>query len=123
MYKRLCSGWTSEQAVNVSEPPPRFRNFQGHAREQHWKTVQTINGRCLPGAGAGEYKLYVIRNARSDMEYVGITINDLKTRLRGHFALAAKGRRSHFYNALRLYGPSVFSIKLVRSDASNFAEL
>ena len=50
------------QALDLEPAPPRFRNFDGHAREQHWKQVQVIAGRRLPAASAGEYRLYLIAN-------------------------------------------------------------
>lgn len=32
--RRVGRGWTMEQALLLEPPPPRFRNFEGHAREQ-----------------------------------------------------------------------------------------
>lgn len=121
--RRIKNGWTMAQALGRDAPPPRFRNHLGHAREQHWKQIQIIEGRRLPAASAGEYRLYLITNTRNGKEYVGITTNDLGSRLRGHFALAKKGRKSHLYNAMRHYGRSAFRIDLLRNDARTFAEL
>jgi len=121
--RRVGRGWTTEQALGIAPPPPRFRDFEGHARSQLWKKVQVINGRQLPAAAAGEYRLYVVRNKLTGKEYVGITTSPLAARLRGHFALARKGRRSHLYNAMRRYGRDAFEIAQVRNDARNFAEL
>lgn len=121
--RRVLRGWTMAQALGVDPVPPRFRNFAGHARKQHWKKVQVIDGRKLPKANAGEYRLYVITNVRNAKEYVGITTNALDARLRGHFAMARRGRRSHLCNAMRRYGRNAFRIELVRNDAADFAEL
>ena len=52
--RRVRRGWTMAQALAVDPAPPRFRNFAGHARKQHWKKVQVIDGRRLPAANAGE---------------------------------------------------------------------
>lgn len=120
---RLKRGWTMPQALGLEAPPPRFRDYQGHAREQHWKKVQVIDGRRLPAASSGEYRLYLITNIKNGKQYVGITTNKLGDRLRGHFALARKGRKSHLYNAMRKYGRSAFKIELLRNDAKDFAEL
>ena len=121
--RRVGRGWTMPQALGIDPPPPRFRDFEGHARNQFWKKVQQIDGRQLPAAETGEYRLYVVRNKVTGKEYVGITTSLLATRLRGHFALACKGRKSHLYNAMRHYGRGAFEIELVRNDARNFAEL
>jgi len=121
--RRVKRGWTMPQALGVEPKPPRFRDFEGHARSQHWKEVQEIDGRRLPGASAGEYCLYVIRNRLTGKEYVGITTSPLAARLRGHFALARKGRKDHLHNAMRRYGRDGFEILLVRNDARDFAEL
>lgn len=120
---RIARGWSKEQALGIAPPPPRFRNYEGHAREHLWKQVQVIDGKRLPASSAGDYRLYLITNTVTSKEYVGITTNDLGMRLRGHFALAKKGRRSHLYNAMRHYGKAAFKIELLRSDAKDFAEL
>lgn len=121
--RRVGRGWTMEQALGIDPPPPRFRDFEGHARSQLWKKVQEIDGRQLPATEAGQYRLYVIRNKATGKEYVGITTSPLAARLRGHFALARKGRKSHLYNAMRRYGRGAFEIEQVRNDARDFAEL
>lgn len=121
--KRVKNGWTMGQALGLDPAPPRFRDYAGHAREQHWKQVQVVDGRRLPAAPAGAYRLYLITNTVTELEYVGITTNDLGQRLRGHLSLAKKGRKSHLYNAMRHYGAAAFKIKLLRNDARDYAEL
>jgi hypothetical protein len=121
--KRLRSGWTPEQAVDLEEPPPRFRRFDGSPRNHLWREPTVLDGKLLPGAPAGSYRLYVVRNKVNNREYIGITTNDLKARWRGHVRLAKLGRKSKFYNAIRKYGAKNFLIELVRSDARDFSEL
>lgn len=123
VYKRIKSGWTPEQAVELVAPPPRFRNQVGGARTRHWKDVQILDGKALPVAPVGNFKLYVIRNRINNREYVGITITPLDVRLRGHRANARKGVKNKLYNAMRHYGADNFAVELIRSDARNFAEL
>ena len=123
VWKRLRAGWTPEQAIGSSEPPPRFRNQVGGARIRHWKKVDLVDEVEYPGADAGEYKVYVIRNDLHGKEYVGITVSPLWLRFNGHKANARKGVKGKLYNAMRRYGLEHFSIKLVRSDAKSFAEL
>ena len=121
--KRIRSGWTSEQAVGLHEPPPRFRNQVGGARTRHWKSIDIVDGKEMPGGEAGEYKLYLIRNRVNGREYVGITVTPLWQRLNGHRANARKGVKGKFYNAMRHYGFKAFSIELVRNDARSFGDL
>lgn len=123
VHKRLRAGWTPEQAVDIEEPPPRFRNQVGGARDRHWKTVEIVEYKAYPGAAHGEFKVYVIRNQVSAKDYVGITVTPLQARLRGHRANAKKGVKGKLYNAMRHYGVDNFTIELVRSDALSFAEL
>ncbi|MCM5569395.1 GIY-YIG nuclease family protein [Burkholderiaceae bacterium FT117] len=123
VYKRIRSGWTPEQAVERQEPPPRFRNQVGGARTRHWKKVDVVDGKEMPGGEAGEYKLYVIRNSVNGREYVGITVTPLALRLRGHRKNASMGVKGKLYNAMRRYGADAFSIELIRNDARDFGEL
>lgn len=121
--KRFVSGWSVEQSLGLSDPPPRFRDYSGHARDHRWKQVQVADGKEFPVADPGSYKLYVIRNKRNGKEYVGITISALEHRFNGHVANAKRGVRSKLYNAIRHYGRAAFVIELIRSDATDFAEL
>jgi hypothetical protein len=123
VWRRLNLGWTPEQAVGISEPPPRFRNQVGGARERHWKKVDIVDEVEYPGADKGGYKLYIVRNDLNGKEYVGITVTPLWLRLNGHKANARKGVKGKLYNAMRRYGFDHFSITPIRNDAKNFAEL
>ncbi len=123
VYKRISSGWSPEQAVEIEVAPPRFRDVSGNARNQSWRSVQIIDNKCYPLCEPGEYKLYVVRNSLNGQEYIGITTSDLRTRLRGHRASAQRGDNSKLYNAMRKYGHKAFKIDLIRNDAANFAEL
>jgi len=123
VYKRISSGWSPEQAVEIEVAPPRFRDASGNARDSSWKSVQIIDSKSYPLCPPGEYKLYVVRNNVNGQEYIGITTSDLRTRLRGHRASAQRGDNSKLYNAMRKYGQKSFIIELIRNDATNFAEL
>lgn len=123
LHKRIKRGWTTEEALGINPPPPRFRNFEGHARKTNWKTTrQTISG-LEPIPDADGYKLYLVTNTVNSKEYVGITIGAIEKRLRSHFAAARKGRKSSLYNAIRKYGEDAFKVHLIRSDAKSFDEL
>lgn len=121
--KRLNSGWTIEQALDLTPPPPRFRNQVGGARDHHWRNTEVVDDRAFPATEQGHYKVYVIRNLKTGKEYVGITIGDLKARLRGHRANARRGVKSKLYNSMRRYSVGCFEIELIRNDANSFAEL
>lgn len=121
--KRLMRNWTPEQAVDIHPAPPRFRNHHGHARSHMWKEPTVIDGKLKMGAPAGSFRLYVIKNTKNNKEYVGITTNDLKARLRGHRRQAKKGTRSPLYNAMRKHGEKNFFIDLIRDDATGFVDL
>lgn len=121
--KRLKRNWTPEQAVDIDPAPPRFRNHHGHARNHMWKEPTVIDGKLMVGAPAGSFRLYVIKNTENEKEYVGITTNDLKARLRGHRRQAKKGTRSPLYNAMRKHGEKNFFIDLIRDDATDFVDL
>ena len=121
--RRVKRGWTMEEALGIQPPPPRFRNFEGHARKTNWKTTrQSVSG-IEPVPDAEGYKLYLITNTVNAKEYVGITIGALQKRLKSHFAAARRGRKSSLYNAIRKYGEHAFYIHLIRDDAKSFAEL
>ena len=94
--RRIGRGWTLEQALLLTEAPPRFRNFAGHARTHKWKEVRTTCGIIEPTPDASGYKLYVITNTANNKVYIGITIGPLQARLRQHFAAARSGRKSAF---------------------------
>lgn len=121
--KRLKRGWTLSQALNQEDAPPRFRNFEGHARSTKWKTTRTTMDGVEPIPDAEGYKLYLINNTQTNKEYVGITIGSLEKRLKSHFSAAKRGRKNALSNAIRKYGEQSFHIKLLRSDARSFDEL
>ncbi len=121
--RRMRRGWTMEQALLLEPPPPRFRNFEGHAREQKWKEVRVTGGKVEPVPDAEGYKLYLVTNILNGKVYVGLTISSLEQRLKQHFASARRGRKSAFSNALRKYGEAAFKIELIKSDARTYDEL
>ncbi len=121
--KRLKSGWTVAQALETVPAPPRFRNFEGHARDQKWKEVRTTDGAIEPVPDTGGYKLYLVANTVNEKVYVGITVGELNARLRQHFAAARRGRKSAFMNAINKYGESAFRIELLSDDARTYDEL
>ena len=121
--RRLKRGWTLSQALNIEEAPPRFRNFEGHARNIKWKTTRTTVDGIEPIPDSQGYKLYLITNIVNSKEYVGITIGNLQKRLRSHFAAAKRGRKNALSNAINKYGNESFKIELLRDDAKTFDEL
>lgn len=121
--RRVGRGWTMEQALLLEPPPPRFRNFEGHARDQKWKEVRVSQGKLEPVPDAEGYKLYLVTNTLNGKVYVGLTITSLDQRLKQHFGAARRGRKSAFANALRKYGESAFKIELLNSSARNYDEL
>ncbi|MBU3599014.1 GIY-YIG nuclease family protein [Polynucleobacter sp. 30F-ANTBAC] len=123
LSRRLKRGWTLSQALNQEDAPPRFRNFEGHARATKWKITRTTTNGVEPIPDTEGYKLYLITNTQSDKQYVGITIGSLEKRLKSHFSAARRGRKNALSNAIRKYGENSFSIKLLRSDAGSFDEL
>ena len=126
--KRLASGWTPEEAVGLVEPPPRFRNQDGSVRDHAWTAkAVTSKGETVPVSAKGKYTLYLLTDTKTGKEYVGITTGDIKSRLRGHWNLARKGRQSKLYNRMRKAleeGRSGdFFIETLRDDARSFEEL
>jgi hypothetical protein len=121
--KRIKRGWTTEQALGIEPAPPRFRNFEGHARNTKWKNERTTATGVEPIPDAGGYKLYLIRNTKSPKLYVGITIGTLEKRLKQHFSSAKRGRKGALQNAINHYGEDCFSIELISNSASSFEEL
>ena len=121
--KRLRSGWTLAQALETVPAPPRFRNFEGHAREHKWKEVRTTAGKTEPVPNRGGYKLYLVTNRVNKKVYVGITVGDLNARLKQHFAAARRGRKSAFMNAVNKYGEPAFQIELLSNAAETYDEL
>jgi hypothetical protein len=121
--KRLKRGWTLSQALNQEDAPPRFRNFEGHARNIKWKTTRTSTDGIEPIPDAEGYKLYLLTNTKTTKEYVGITIGSLEKRLKSHFSAVRRGRKSALSNAIRKYGEKSFCISLIRCDAKSFNEL
>jgi hypothetical protein len=124
VIRRVNRGWTLSQALLDAEPPPRFRNFEGHARNINWKNVrETPDGLIEPIPDADGYKVYLVRNRKNGKEYVGITTGSLAARLSQHFATSRKGRKAPLYNAIRKYGTNHFEISLIRADAVSYVEL
>lgn len=121
--KRTGRGWTLEQALGIDPAPPRFRDFEGHARDHKWKEVRISDGKMEPTPDKQGYKLYLVTNKVNDKVYVGLTIGSLASRLKQHFAASRKGRKSAFMNAIRKHGEAVFSIELLSSDAITYDEL
>jgi len=124
VLRRLGRGWTLGQALLLEPSPPRFRNFEGHARQTKWKEARlSSEGRSEPIPGQGGFKLYLITDKTNGKEYVGITIGNLDQRLKQHFSAARRGRKAPLPNAIRTHGEQNFVIKLLRDDASTFDEL
>lgn len=123
--KRISRGWTLEQAVGLQPEPPRFRNFQGHARDIKFKQsrLSDISGKIEPVPDQAGFKLYLIRCSKSEKVYVGITIGSISARLKQHISAARRGRKTALCNAINKYGESSFTIELIRSDAKSFEEL
>jgi len=121
--KRLKRGWTIEQALEIEDAPPRFRNFEGHARDTKWKNERSTPTGVEPVPDAEGYKLYLILNAKSPKQYVGITIGSLEARLKQHFSAARRGRKGALQNAINFYGEENFTIELISNDARSFEEL
>ena len=121
--RRLQRGWNMEQALGNEPAPPRFRNFEGHARNTKWKNERTTATGVEPIPDAEGYKLYLIRNTKSPKLYVGITIGTLDKRLKQHFSSAKRGRKGALQNAINHYGEDCFSIELISNSASSFEEL
>ena len=114
--KRLARKWTELEAVGLEKRV---------SSKKKWKKSKIIVGKAYPHGEMGEFKLYCIRNKINGKKYIGITITDLKTRLRGHFAQAFSEEKSNnkFHNAIRKYGVDNFEISLIRKDARDFYEL
>lgn len=69
------------------------------------------------------YKLYLVTNAVNQKVYVGLTIGPLENRLKQHFAVACRGRKSAFSNAIRKYGEQALRIELLSTNAGIYYEL
>ena len=123
VQKRVNRGWTMEQALQIEPAPPRFRDFEGHAREHKWKEVRVAEGKFEPVPDLQGYKLYLVTNALNQKVYVGLTIGPLENRLKQHFAAARRGRKSAFSNAIRKYGEQAFKIELLSTNARTYDEL
>ncbi len=121
--RRIKRGWTKEQALGVEDAPPRFRNFEGHARDTKWKNERSTATGVEPVPDAEGYKLYLIRNKKSPKQYVGITIGSLDARLKQHFSSARRGRKGALQNAINFYGEDNFTIELISNNARSFDEL
>ena len=112
-----------EQALQIEPAPPRFRDFEGHARDHKWKEVRVSEGKFEPVPDAQGYKLYLVTNTVNQKVYVGLTIGPLENRLKQHFAAARRGRKSAFSNAIRKYGEQAFKIELLTTNACTYEEL
>jgi hypothetical protein len=121
--RRIKRGWTMEQALEIVDAPPRFRNFEGHARDTKWKHERSTATGFEPVPDAEGYKLYLIRNKQSPKQYVGITIGSLESRLKQHFSAARRGRKGALQNAINFYGEENFTIELISNNARSFEEL
>lgn len=121
--RRIKRGWTMEQALDVVDAPPRFRNFEGHARDTKWKNERSTATGVEPVPDAEGYKLYLIRNKKSPKQYVGITIGSLDARLKQHFSAVRRGRKGALQNAINFYGEENFTIELISNNARSFEEL
>lgn len=121
--RRIKRGWTMEQALDVVDAPPRFRNFEGHARDTKWKNERSTATGVEPVPDAEGYKLYLICNKKSPKQYVGITIGSLASRLKQHFSAARRGRKGALQNAINFYGEENFTIELISNNARSFEEL
>lgn len=121
--RRIKRGWTVAQALEVEDAPPRFRNFEGHARDTKWKNERSTATGVEPVPDADGYKLYLILNAKSPKQYVGITIGSLESRLKQHFSAARRGRKGALQNAIKYYGEENFTIELISNNAKSFEEL
>lgn len=127
-WKRLNSGWTPEQSVDLVPSPPRYRDQKGAVRDHFWINKQTLeDGSILPATEIGSYRLYGVRDRKSGREYIGITTGDLKSRLRGHWRMVKVGRHSKLYNAMRKAlkddRKNDFIIEQIRNDARDYKEL
>ena len=123
VWKRQQRGWTLEQALGIDPAPPRFRNFEGHAREHQWKQIRPTQSGIEPVPDSHGYKLYLIRNTVNDKVYVGLTIGALDKRLKQHFAAARRGKKSAFSNAINKHGEQAFRIELLSTEAKTYEEL
>ena len=122
--KRSARGWNEEQAVGIAPPPTRSVGRNGAAKPAFYKSHKEINGKIYPDVPKGCFRLYAITNILNKKEYIGITIQDLSSRFRGHISEALSGKSSNkFHRAIRKYGPTKFRISLIRNDAANYKEL
>lgn len=113
---RIKLDWTMRQALGVDEPPPHDRN--------RWKSTELIDGECLPKTVVGHYKLYQITNEVNGKFYIGITILPLEQRRVQHCnAAKLSNKKSPLSCAIRKYGSSAFTIRLLQNDATNYREL
>ena len=123
--KRLRNGWTVEQAVNLIDPPPRYRNNDGTKRQHSWVNPVTLkSGQLAADSLTGRYLLYLIKNKINSKLYVGITTSSLQTRFYHHISSAKKSSgQTKLHNAIKAYGEDNFFIELLRDDANSIDEL
>jgi hypothetical protein len=115
--ERINHGWTPDQAAEVEDRPrvPNpwlFANVEGEIHK--------------PGALAGDYKLYQIRNLTNGKLYVGMTVSSLAERFTAHLKDAKRKRKqpsNGLSRALREEGAGNFEISLLRNDARSYTML
>ena len=122
--KRLARGWTEEQATGIAKPPSRARDRHGKPKPVTYRMFKEIDGTIYPDAPPGEFKIYQVLNKKNNKEYIGLTIQTIKDRLKGHFSEATNTKsNSKFHRAIRKYGKQSFTVSLIRNDATNYKEL
>lgn len=60
--------------------------------------------------------IYLATNEKNGKQYVGLTVQSLASRKRGHENAAAAGKQHPFYAAIRRYGPESFAWEVVYSS-------
>lgn len=122
--KRLSRGWSERQAVGLDPPPHRAKDKSGNPKPAVYRLFKEIDGKIYPHAKKGDFRLYSIMNISNKKEYVGITIQSLNNRLKGHLSEAISTKStSKLHRAIRKYGSNKFKISLLRNDAKNYKEL
>ncbi len=113
-------GWSLEEALELVKRPPRFRS-----RPHPWKNYFfNKEGRRLILAPKGTLKVYKLINNINSKVYIGITSQDINSRLSGHYTSALnKNENSRLYDAIRKYGKENFSIITIKDDAKDWLEL
>lgn len=60
--------------------------------------------------------IYLLTNTRTNMQYVGQTIQSLDARFSGHVAAANSGEMSLIANAIRVSGSSAFTKQILENN-------